>query len=97
MNHFQLGHGQAERLENTILLSEIDQLLLQRGAGPAEEKDREIFWLYYRDGLTAKAIASKSRTKLTVKGVEGVIARLTRFVKKSLGAGSQQSKLTAYC
>ncbi len=95
MNYLQTGHGQAESLENTILLSEIDNLLQQRSSGPAAEKDRKIFWFYYRDGLTAKAIASTSGIDLTVKRVEGIIARLTRFVKKSLKRDDQRSTMTA--
>jgi RNA polymerase sigma-70 factor (ECF subfamily) len=89
MNYVKVGHGRAESLENEILLSEIDDLLLQRGAGLAEEKERKIFWLYYRDGLTAKAIASLPDMGLTVKGVESALLRLTRFVKKSLGFRSE--------
>jgi RNA polymerase sigma-70 factor (ECF subfamily) len=95
MNYLHTGHGQAESLENAIILNEIDHLLVQRGAGLAEEKDRKIFWLYYRDGLTAKAIASTSGIDLTVKGVEGIIARMTKFVKKSLGGDAQRNRITA--
>jgi RNA polymerase sigma-70 factor, ECF subfamily len=67
-----------------ILLQEIDHAL---GASvPTDEmkRDRAIFWLYYRYGLTASAIARLPSVDLTVKGVESVIHRLTRAVREKL-------------
>jgi len=95
INYLHQGDGEAESLDNRILLSEVDRLLQQRGDGPSEEKNRKIFWLYYREGLTAKAIASMSGASMTAKGVEGVIARLTRFVKQSFQAGSLRTSVAA--
>jgi RNA polymerase sigma-70 factor, ECF subfamily len=43
-----------------------------------------IFWLYYRDGLTARAIAQLPGIRLSVKGVESTIHRLTRRVRLRL-------------
>jgi RNA polymerase sigma-70 factor (ECF subfamily) len=82
-------HGNPELVELTIFFDQVDGLLRQRGNGPTEEKERSIFWLYYRQGLTSKAIASIPATKLSVKGVESVIFRLTSFIRKSLGQGPQ--------
>jgi RNA polymerase sigma-70 factor (ECF subfamily) len=77
------GLPQAER---EILLAQIDGFLTEVEAG-APERDRQIFWLYYRHGMTSRAIAAISRIGLTQKGVESVIQRLTNFVKERMAAG----------
>lgn len=76
--------GSASSAERKILLDEINGLLLRRGSGPVEKRERAIFWLHYRYGLTAKEIASIPSIKLTEKGVESVIHRMMAYVKKSL-------------
>jgi RNA polymerase sigma-70 factor (ECF subfamily) len=80
-------------IEREILLREIDAIL--RGASsPANARDREIFWLHYRQGFTAKAIAAISTYKLTTKGVESILYRLTGYVRTRLGKkGSDAGKL----
>lgn len=75
------GYGEAKWAENEILLGQIDSLLCERGMGSAEEKERMIFWLYYRYGLTSAEIASISSLGLTVKGVESVFFRLRKFLR----------------
>lgn len=70
--------------DDEIFFHEVDNILRQRGDGPAEERERAIFWLYYRQGLTAKEIAAIPAMNLTVKGVESCIFRLTVYVKKRL-------------
>jgi RNA polymerase sigma-70 factor (ECF subfamily) len=50
----------------------IDDVLRKR----ASERDRQIFWLYYLQGMTAKEIAAIPHVGLTVKGVEAVLQRL---------------------
>lgn len=70
--------------EREILLNEIDDLLRSRAPEPGHERDRAIFWLYYRQGLSARAIASIPSVGLSTKGVESVIVRLTRLVRENL-------------
>ncbi len=89
INHLHEGDGEEKCLDNKILMDQIDALLRQRGNGPAKEKDRQMFWLYYRDGLTAKAIATSIGKGTTTKAVEGIIARLTKFVKRELQYSSK--------
>ena len=43
--------------ERGTLLREIVAALGRLAAGPHLERDRKLFWLYYRVGLTADAIA----------------------------------------
>lgn len=70
--------------ENEIFFNQVDKILRLRGNGPQEQKERAIFWLYYRHGMTSKAIASIPAMGLTVKGVESCILRLTVYVKQVL-------------
>jgi RNA polymerase sigma-70 factor (ECF subfamily) len=52
-------------------------------------RDRQIFWLYYRQGMSAKQIAAISSLKLTTKGVEAVIVRLKDLIRKALKNGKR--------
>jgi len=74
-----LDAGSAEGIERAILLKEVDAIL--RSAG-VSRRDRTIFWLYYRQGLTAEAIGRLPTIFLSVKGVESVLYRLTRLVRE---------------
>ena len=71
-------------IENEIFFNQVDKILRLRGNGPQEQKERAIFWLYYRHGMTSKAIASIPAMDLTVKGVESCIFRLTVYVKQAV-------------
>lgn len=70
--------------EDEIFFNQVDKLLRLRGNGPQDEKERAIFWLYYRHGMTSKAIASIPAMNLTIKGVESCIFRLTVYVKQAV-------------
>ena len=74
--------GLAE-VERRILLGEIEECLASPEAG-ATERDRQIFWLYYRHGMTSRAIGAIPRIGLTQKGVESVIQRLVGLVRRRL-------------
>jgi len=70
--------------EREILLREIDEQLATAGEPAAHGRDRQIFWLYYRHGMTARAIALIPGIGLTQKGVESAIQRLTSHVRARL-------------
>jgi RNA polymerase sigma-70 factor (ECF subfamily) len=76
--------GFSDEIEREILLGEIKQCLETQVAEPNFVRDSAIFWLYYRQGLTAKAISQLPAIGLTVKGVESTLLRLTRLVKTML-------------
>ncbi len=69
-------------LEREVLIGQLDACLQAVSAGASSERDRKIFWLYYRAGLTASAIAALPTMGLTTKGVESTILRLTRLVRQ---------------
>jgi len=78
----------AERSERKILMREVDALINRLAAGPHLERDRTVFWLYYRVGLTANAIAALPSIGLSMKGVESTILRLTRLLRQEISGGS---------
>jgi RNA polymerase sigma factor (sigma-70 family) len=73
-----------EGLERSILLRQIDAYLKTLAHEPTFARDYAIFWLYYKEGLTAKAIAGFAWVGLSVKGVESTLLRLTRLVRRQL-------------
>jgi RNA polymerase sigma-70 factor (ECF subfamily) len=75
------------QIEREALVAEIERWLAHFPLGPTADRDRRIFWLYYRAGLSARAIAALPGIDLTVKGVESTIFRLTRLVRTEM-AGS---------
>ena len=70
--------------ERRILLQTIDDCLETYVGGPNSARDRMIFWLYYREGLTANAISGLPSITLSVKGVESTILRLIQLVRVKL-------------
>jgi DNA-directed RNA polymerase specialized sigma24 family protein len=67
-------------IEREILLREIDDIL-SGISSPTAGRDREMFWLHHRQGFTASAIAAIPFFKLTTKGVESILYRLTCYVR----------------
>jgi RNA polymerase sigma-70 factor, ECF subfamily len=76
--------GSAEQIERSALLSEIEELLNKITKGPNADRDRTIFWLYWRQGMTAQSISELPAIALTAKGVETAVYRLTRQIRESL-------------
>jgi RNA polymerase sigma-70 factor (ECF subfamily) len=80
----RLQEGSPEHLEKQVLIGQIDQALKRHSDEAHRERDRSIFWLYYRQGMTAQAIAALPTLGLTTKGVESLLLRLTRLVRDEL-------------
>jgi RNA polymerase sigma-70 factor, ECF subfamily len=78
------GREDLPPVEREILLREIDEHLAAVTEPAARGRDRQIFWLYYRHGMTARAIALIPGIGLTQKGVESAIQRLTNYVRARL-------------
>jgi RNA polymerase sigma-70 factor (ECF subfamily) len=74
----------AETLDRELLIKEIDACLQSVVPGPNAQRDRRIFWLYYRVGLPAREIAALPTVGLSIKGVESTLLRLTRQVRERL-------------
>jgi RNA polymerase sigma-70 factor (ECF subfamily) len=76
--------GSEQRIAFGIFLNEIDEYLTRCLAGPDLERDRTIFWLYFRQGMSAKEIASLSTIGLGPKGVGSVIERLKHGLREHI-------------
>jgi RNA polymerase sigma-70 factor (ECF subfamily) len=77
--------GGPKAMDREVFLKQVDNQLQDCAAGSNQERDCLIFWFYYLQGMSAKAIAALASVKLTAKGVEAVIYRLTRCVREHLG------------
>jgi RNA polymerase sigma-70 factor (ECF subfamily) len=86
------GARQAERMQQSALLEQLDQKL--RSAPDAiSERDRALFWLYYRQGYTAEEIARLSAAGLTAKGVESALRRVTAWLREEVGREKPEDRL----
>jgi RNA polymerase sigma-70 factor, ECF subfamily len=80
--------------ERKLLLAQVAGCLEAVAAGPNVKRDCRIFWLYYRVGLSASAIATLPSVGLSTKGVESTIFRLTRAVKQQLAPAKREDAST---
>src|SRR5215467_6262324 len=78
------AHGSDERIAFGIFLNEIDDHLRHCLTGPDHERDRMIFWLYFRQGMSTKEIASLPTIGLGTKGVGSVIERLKYSIRNRI-------------
>jgi DNA-directed RNA polymerase specialized sigma24 family protein len=77
-------YGSQETIAFSVLLSEIDEYLKHSLTGPDGERDRMIFWLYFRQGMSSKEIASLPVIGLGAKGVGSVIERLKHSIRDQI-------------
>jgi|SRR5580765_3129986 len=77
------SEGSEQTIALDILLSEIDEHLRSQ-SGPDADRDRTIFWLYFRQGLSSKEIASLPGIGLGTKGVGSVIERLKHSIRERI-------------
>ena len=85
-------HGSQEKIAFEIFLNEIDEYLKHCLTGPDQERDRTIFWLYFRQGMSTKEIASLRTIGLTAKGVGSVIDRLKLDVREQIVGSHSDSE-----
>ena len=87
------GYGSEEKIEFGVFLEEIDGYLRRCLTGPDAERDRMIFWLYFRQGMSTKEIAALPGIGLGTKGVGSVIERLKQGIREQiLGGGSHSAE-----
>jgi RNA polymerase sigma-70 factor (ECF subfamily) len=76
--------GPGADLDRNLTLAKVDDLLVLHTQTENGARDRIIFRLYYRYGMTAQEIAELPEVRLSSKGVEGVLHRITRTIRQSL-------------
>jgi RNA polymerase sigma-70 factor, ECF subfamily len=73
--------GSPRRIERAVLIEEIQRQLDLCVDGANRDRNARIFWLHYRVGLSASAIAALPEIGLNIKGVESLILRITRELR----------------
>lgn len=71
-------------MEQQVLLSQIDQCVIECSSGADQSRDLLIFRFHYRQGMSASAIAALPGIGLSAKGVESAIFRLTKQVRERI-------------
>ena len=82
----------ASTMERQVLLAEVARHLDTCVTGPDRQRSVQVFWLYYRTGLSARAIADLPGIDLSPKGVESLILRVTRDLRQQMGPPPRQPK-----
>ena len=73
-------------VDKRILMDEIAAALGELSSPDTRQRDRAIFLLHYRDGLTSRAIAEIPAFGLGQKGVEAILQRLIGKLRKHFAA-----------
>lgn len=79
------GPNDSEHLEFLYKKEQIKGILKTLSSSGTYQRDSAIFWCFYEQGYTAKEISLLPTAGLSVKGVEAVLFRLTRYVREKLG------------
>jgi RNA polymerase sigma-70 factor, ECF subfamily len=85
-------YGSQKRIAFEVFLNEIDEHLKHCLTEPDQERDRTIFWLYFRQGMSTKEIASLPTIGLAAKGVGSVIERLKHCIREQILGASWDSE-----
>jgi RNA polymerase sigma-70 factor (ECF subfamily) len=72
-----------QEMRRSVLLGQIDKRM-REAPDIVSDRDRIIFWLYYRQGFTAEEIAKVNGVELTAKGVESALRRVTLWVRSEI-------------
>ena len=78
------AQGSSSATEREILIKEIGACLHKALPAASRDRDCRIFWLHYRAGMSARAIAALPSIGLSTKGVESTLLRLVRLVRQEL-------------
>ena len=76
--------GSPQSIERAVLMQQVTRHLDLCLAGPDRDRNRRIFWLHYRAGLSARAIAGLPGIRLSPKGVESILLRLTKDLRQRM-------------
>jgi RNA polymerase sigma-70 factor, ECF subfamily len=85
--------GSQDKIAFGVLLREVDDHLKRGLTGSDHERDRMIFWLYFRQGMSTKEIASLPAVGLSVKGVGSVIERVKHCIREQILRTAAGAKL----
>ena len=77
-----------ETVSQRIQLEQIDKALRLVTTGKDKERNRIIFWLRHRQGLSASEIAAIPSIGLSTEGVESVLMRLAMMIRNHLASST---------
>lgn len=77
-------YGRMSLSDRQVLHAEIDRELQRLVPGVLLERDRDIFWLYFGQGFSARDIGDVPNFRLSVKGVESSLHRSISYVRQNL-------------
>ncbi len=80
-----------QAVEWPALMAQLDGLL-RLYPESVSARDRQIFWLYYRQGLSAQAIAKIPAFALTPKGVESALRRMAQLLREAIEQGRPNAR-----
>ena len=86
------GSSAKDAMQKSVLFSELDRRM-RAAPRVVSERDRNVFWFYYRQGLTAEEIAALPSIGLSAKGVESALRRITSWLRKELTPRKPQQPL----
>ena len=81
--------GSLDAVIRNLQLEQVDQIVTRAGNAKDRERNRIIFWLYHRQGLTASEIAAIPTIGLTTEGVESVLMRLAALIRSHVTDSSR--------
>lgn len=73
-------------MDDLVALRQIDEIVGKLYVGEILVRNRAIFWLHHRDGMTAQSIASITWIGLNTKGVETALRRMSQMIQSHIGA-----------
>ncbi len=85
--------GSPDSMERSLLLSEIGRELENCIEGPDRQRKALVFWLYYRVGMSASSIGALPEISLGEKGVESMLLRITRDLRKRIGSSAVRQEV----
>ena len=71
------------KMQRAVVLAQLDKRM-REAPESVSERDRIIFWLYYRQGFTTAEIAKVSPGDLSAKGVDSALRRVTQWVRNEI-------------
>jgi RNA polymerase sigma-70 factor (ECF subfamily) len=82
-----------QSVELPSLIAQLDGLL-RLYPDRVSSRDRNLFWLHYRQGMPAEAISRVPAIGLSAKGVESALLRLTRLLRHTIENGKPKQRLS---
>lgn len=90
----QVKSADFQDLDFQLLLGEIVDLLDMVVPPETAERDKTLFLLYFRQGLSARSIAGLPDMGLSEKGVESALLRMTKQLRVLMASQSQKGSST---